>query len=204
MKNKITTGFESLTDPGFETKASDICASMSSNPNFATTIPALTDVTSQLQAYSAGLTAAQSKDRNAVATKNQLRENLTDLLTQLGSYVMAVANGDKAKLISSGFDLAKEGESTPLSKPDNIQLTDGKNAGELIVKVTAVKGAKSYVHQYTSDPLTPNSDWAQVITTTSKYTIKNLSSAQKYWCRVAAVGSLNQVVYSDAVSRIAQ
>jgi hypothetical protein len=70
--------------------------------------------------------------------------------------------------------------------------------------VPAVKGAKGYTPQFTSDPLTASSEWTQVMTTTSKYTFTNLNSAKKYWVRVAAVGPYNQVVYSDAISRVVQ
>ncbi|MGH2566064.1 MAG: hypothetical protein ACRDE5_16215, partial [Ginsengibacter sp.] len=80
----------------------------------------------------------------------------------------------------------------------------GINAGELVVKVPAVKGASGYVPQFTADPLTVDSTWTQEVTTTSKYTFKNLTSAKKYWCRVAAVGPYNQLVYSDAISRVVQ
>jgi hypothetical protein len=132
------------------------------------------------------------------------RETLGSLLLQLSNSVMTTANGDKAMLISSNFDLAKEGSNTPIDKPASIELMDGKNAGELVVKVPAVKGAKGYTPQFTSDPLTASSEWTQVMTTTSKYTFTNLNSAKKYWVRVAAVGPYNQVVYSDAISRVVQ
>ena len=204
MKPKITTGFDILTDSAFETKAGSIYTAMNGNVNFPTPTPAMPEINGAVQAFSAALIAAQSRDKNAVAVKTEVRILLTNALTQLASYVTMTANGDRTRLISSDFDLAREGDSTPITKPDNIQLSDGLNSGELIVKVNSVKGAKSYLHQYTSDPLAASSEWSQVITTTSKYTFKNLTAAQKYWCRVAAVGSFNQVVYSDAVSRVVQ
>jgi hypothetical protein len=202
--NRLTTGFISLTDANFETKAESIFNSMNGNPNFPSPVPAMGTVEDAVQAYSTALTAAQSRDKNDVAVKNQKRGELTVLLIQLASSVMAVANGDKTMLISSGFDLAKEGETTPLQKPENIQVVEGINPGELIVSVRAVKGARSYVHQYTQDPVTAESQWVQSYTTTSKYTFKNLDASKKYWCRVAAVGAFDQLVISDSISRIVQ
>lgn len=202
--NKLTTGFNSLTDANFQTKAESITTSMMGNVNFPSTTPDMPVVSTAVQNYSLALTAAQSRDKNDVAVKNQKRSELTALLVQLASSVMATANGDKTMLVSSGFDLAKEGESIVLPKPENLQVADGINSGELIVSVSAVKGAKSYVHQYTADPITDASDWTQVNTTTSRFTFKNLDSAKKYWCRVIAVGASDQVVISNALSRITQ
>jgi hypothetical protein len=202
MKNRITTGFNSLSDSSFSDKAESIYESMNGNANFPSPIPALADVSAAVTAYSTALITAQSRDKNDVAIKNQNRDALTDVLTQLASYVMLTANGDRAMLVSSGFDLAKEPQPSPIAKPDNVQVVNGINAGELVVSVTAVKGAKSYVHQYTGDPVTAESDWMHVNSTSSKYTFRNLDSAKRYWCRVAAVGSYDQVVVSDPVSRI--
>lgn len=201
---RITTPFAAMSDSNFETKAQSIYASMLNNANFTTPTPALPAVLDAMNNYSDSLTASQKRGRDAVAVKNEARDSLTALLVQLASYVTNVANGDRTLLISSGFDLAAEGGITNLEKPASIELTDGVNAGELIVKVPAVKGAKSYGPQYTQDPLTAASQWTQVATTTSRYTFKNLVSQKKYWCRVAAVGPYGQVVYSDAICRVVQ
>jgi len=201
---RLKTGFDPLSDPDFQTKAESIYASMLGNTNFPTPTPDLPAINAAIQDYSAALIAAQQKDKNAVAIKNQQRDNVTALLIQLANSVMTTANGDKTMLISSGFDLAKEGETTPITKPASISLTDGNNAGELVVKVPRVKGSTGYGPQYTTDPLTTKSEWTAFMTTTSKYTFTNLEPAKKYWCRVAVVGPFNQLVYSDAVSRIAQ
>ncbi len=201
---RLKTGFDSLSDPDFETKASSIYASMLGNTHFPTPTPDLPSIDAAIQDFSTAFIAAQKKDKDAVAVKNQLRDTLIGILIQLANSVMTTANGDKTMLISSGFDLAKEGESTPIVKPASISLTDGLNAGELVVKVPRIKGSIGYGPQYTTDPLTATSQWTTFMTSTSKYTFSNLQPAKKYWCRVAVVGPYNQHVYSDAVSRIAQ
>ena len=201
----VLGGIDGLADPVFETLSQSIYASMLGNENFPTPLPALTVIDESVTIYSNALVAAlQTKGKNEIAIKTQARQTLTELLTQLANSVMATANGDRVKLVSAGFPIGKEGETIILSKPENIQVTDGVNPGELVVKVKAVKGAKGYAHQYTPDPLTANSEWKQVLSTSSKCTITNLVSGQKYWCRVAAFGSFGQLVYSDAVSRVAQ
>jgi hypothetical protein len=201
---KIKTPFESMSDADFETKAGSIYDSMLKSSYFPAPTPELPVILADLQAYSASLIAAKTKDKNAVAAKTDARDELTLSLIQLANSVSTIANGDRTKLITSGFDLAKPGESIPLKKPDIISLTDGVNAGELNVKVPSVKGAKAYGPQYTSDPLTSESEWTQFMCSTSKYTFKNLPSAQKIWCRMCVMGAYGQVVYSDAVCRVVQ
>lgn len=201
---RLKTGFDSLSDPDFQTKSESIYASMLPNPNFPTPTPELTVVDAAIKAYSDGLVAAQRKDKDAVAIKNQARTSLTALLIQLANSVMTTANGDKTMLISSGFDLAKEGETTPIVKPAGIMLWDGPNPGQLVVKVPRVKGSTGYGPQYTPDPLTADSKWTTFMTSSSKYTFTNLEPTKKYWCRVAVIGPYNQLVYSDAISRVAQ
>jgi hypothetical protein len=191
--SRIVPPSDGMSDADYETKAGSIYAGMFGNPNYPAPVPDLATLLVANNDYSNALILAQNRDRNAVANKNVARETLGSLLLQLSNSVMTTANGDKAMLISSNFDLAKEGSNTPIDKPASIELMDGKNAGELVVKVPAVKGAKGYTPQFTSDPLTASSEWTQVMTTTSKY-----------WVRVAAVGPYNQVVYSDAISRVVQ
>lgn len=201
---RIVTGFSSLTDANFQNKAEGIYDSMNGNTNFPSPVPDMATLQAAITAYNQALTAAQSRDKNDVAVKNEKRSELNDLLTSLAAYVNFAADGDRTILISSGFDLAKEGDTTPLQKPENIQVEDGVNTGELTVSVTAVKGAKSYVHQFTQDPVTASSQWTHVNSTASRYTFKNLAGATRYWCRVAAIGAYDQMVISDSASRVAQ
>lgn len=203
-RSKIKTPFDASSDAEFETKAGSIHDSMLKSPYFAAPVPDLSVIQTDLQGYSAALIAAKTKDKSAIAAKIDARRKLTLSLIQLADSVTTTANGDRTKLISSGFDLVKPGESNPIKKPDIITLSDGVNPGELIVKVPAVKGAKAYSPQYTPDPLTADSQWTQFMCSTSKYTFKNLPSAQKLWCKMSVMGPYGQVVYSDAVCRVVQ
>jgi hypothetical protein len=205
-KPKIVMGeIEGLSDPAFENASQSIYASMFENPYYPTPLPALTVIEEAVNAYSSALVAAvQTRGKNEIAIKNQARETLTGLLGQLANSAMATANGDRMKLVSTSFPLNSEGETSFLAKPENMQVADGINPGELVTKVKAVKGAKGYAHQYTPAPITPNNEWKQVLSTSCKCTLTNLVSKQTYWCRVAAIGPYNQLVYSDAISRTVQ
>jgi hypothetical protein len=203
-KSKIVSSFGSYADSNFETLVQSIKSSMQGNPNFPNPVPEIAVFANAVEAYSEALLAAQSRSKNDVAAKNQAKLAMLDFTAQLAASVTATANGDKTMLISSGFPLTKAGETTPLQKPENLQVVNGVNPGEQLVSVKAVKNAKGYIHQYTPDPLTPGSAWVQTYSTTSRYTFKNLQPAQKYWFRVTAVGTFQQEAVSDALCRVVQ
>jgi hypothetical protein len=201
---RLKTGFGNTSDAAFEIKASHVDVSMDGNENFLSPTPQLSVVTEALQAYHVARIAAKDKSKNAIAAKKEARNILTALLIQLANYVMTTANGDQKKLISSGFDLARKGETSPIVKPASISVTEGENAGELMVKVPRAKGASGYVTLYTPDPISPDSVWKQLVSSTSKNKIQNLESATRYWVKIGVVGPHGQLVFSDPISRVAQ
>ncbi|HUZ58465.1 MAG TPA: hypothetical protein VMU83_06775 [Hanamia sp.] len=72
------------------------------------------------------------------------------------------------------------------------------------LKCNRVKYHVSYSHQVTADPLTADSAWTSISTTSKEYTFANLSSGTKFWARIIEVGTKDQVSYSEPPSRITQ
>jgi hypothetical protein len=108
-------------------------------------------------------------------------------------------------LVSSGFTLAKTGQPVaPITNPQGLQVENGVNSGEVISSVNAVKGAMAYVHQYTADPITDNSQWISVTSTKRKNVFTGLEPTKIYWFRVAAIGVNEQIAYSEMLSKIVQ
>jgi hypothetical protein len=107
-------------------------------------------------------------------------------------------------LLSSGFDISGvKSEEQPL-QPINTLLVEIGSPGEATTRVNRVTGAKSYVHQYTTDPVTSNSIWVSETTTEREHKFSNLQSVAKHWFRVIAIGRGRQSVYSPVVSRVIQ
>jgi hypothetical protein len=203
--SKIKFDFPRLSDANLEISAQAIVLAMTGNANFTTPSPTLTVVNAAITPYSLALSAAQTRDKNKIAEKNDARVALQDVLILLGNYVTLTAEGDRTILLSSGFPLVKERVPAPdITKPENIEVANGINSGEANVSVTAVPYAKSYVHQFTSDPLTAASNWSSTPTTRCKHTYNDLAPGQKLWFRVAAVGCKGQLAYSDPLSKIVQ
>lgn len=201
---KLNINFSGLSDANLEQKAASIMQNMTTNPYFPSPIPTLADLQAALTAYSTALVTAADLGRVYVAEKNKARKVLELLLTQLGMYAMYIANGDIAILTSSGYTLSKTPEPQYITNPGVVTLTNGITSGELVCSVKPVKGGRSYLHQLTEEPLTPESVWDSTASSRSSYTFQNLQAGKKYWIRVAVVGSGEQIAYSPNSSQYAQ
>lgn len=201
---KVSINFSTYTDSDLETKAEMILQNMTGNPAFANPIPTLAELQTATENYSVALVKAANLGRTDVAEKNKLRTQLELLLGQLGMYVMYIANGDAAILTSSGYSLTKTPEPQYITNPGNVMLSNGITSGELTSTVKGVKGARTYLHQITADPLTADSVWESTAGSRSSFTFQNLQAGKKYWVRVAAVGSGHQIAYSPNSSQFVQ
>lgn len=201
---KINISFSAFGDADFEQKAQAILSSMTNNPAFPNPIPTLQEVTDAVAQYSADLVAAASLDRTAVARKNKSRTLLQNLLRQLAMYIMYIANGDVTILTSSGFTLSKLPEFNYITNPGNVTLANGVSTGVMEVSVKTVKGAKGYVYQIAREEPVTEAEWQSTNSSRSKFTYTNLQPGKRYWVRVAATGSGEQIAYSPVVSQFVQ
>lgn len=200
---KVLTNFSIYSDGAFESKVHTILQNMNANPNFPNPVPALAVITTQSADYSAALVKANSGDRAEIAAKNELRQGLEESLTTLGRYINFTANGDVTKLLTSGYEVSKDPEPTIITKPENIVVENGLAPGTLNISVKRIKGARVYLHEYTTDETLKPESWVQTISTTAKFTFSNLQSGTRYYCRVGAAGPYGQLLYSDVISQIA-
>jgi hypothetical protein len=178
---------------------------MTGNAFFPTPTPTLATLETSIDSCDAALSLAQDGSRTKIAAKNERRAELIQVLIALGNYVIFESGSNEVMLLSSGFPVSKQREPMPpLENPQILKLEDGPNAGDLKIAIGAVKGSRTYVYQYTQDPLTADSEWTGLNSTLTKFIFSQLQSGKKYWCRVLAYGTKDQVVYSDPVARIVQ
>jgi hypothetical protein len=203
-KVKALINFSKYTDAGLETKAGYILQLMTGNPSFTDPIPTLAELGLVLNSYSKALVEAAGLDRVKVAEKNKLRFKLEQMLSQLGTYVNYAASGDEAIITSSGFSVNKAPEPRIITNPGIPVITNGINSGQLVSSVKAVKGASVYLHEIAPDPLTDNSVWKSTPSSRSRFTFTDLQPGKKYWVRVAAIGSKDQIAYSNNASLFVQ
>lgn len=148
------------------------------------------------------ISIAGTKDRTLSSAKNDLKAELVGLLDELADYVTTTSNGDKTMLLSSGFDITGERDLSQVLLPIEKLVVVSDQPRQATIRVKKVTGARSYVHQYTADPLSPDSVWASETTTEPEHTFSSLKSVARYWFRVIAVGKGKQLVYSMPVARV--
>ena len=185
--------------------ARNIVTALTGNADFLTPDPALADVTTAADdletAYNASQVARQDSQEKTTIMYDK-KDALNKIITRVGLYVENTSDGDTAKIESAGMDVrATAGASTPPDVPHALSATAGDMEGEIDLHWEPSSRAKSYVIQQSNDP--PGT-WSQAgVITKSKYSVLNLTSGDKYWFRVSAVGTAGQSGWSDPATRIA-
>ena len=178
-----------------------IIASMTGNASFPTPTPALTEMQDLLDSYSQALSDAASRDRNKVAIKNQLRQQLNAALNQLGNYVNTQSQGDVTMIISSGFNVSKLPQPRYVTTPENLVVKPGINPGTLVTKVKADAAATGYTFMIAMASTKDDYFWTSTTTSRSQYEFTDLMPRTEYVVKVAVIGSKDQVVYSGIVNQ---
>jgi hypothetical protein len=205
MLLRISNGFDKISDGDLLARANNIMGGMQGNAYFPTPTPTLATLQTAIDAFSDALTVALSGSNYDKAIKNQKKAEMIDLLHSLANYVLFIANGDPIIAQSSNFTIAKPPAPAPdVTQATNQLLEDVENSGDLVYSFDRVPGARSYIYQCTSDPVSDTAVWSSQTGTVRKVTFSNLEAGKRHWCRVVAIGINGQEVYSTPVSRIVQ
>jgi hypothetical protein len=202
---KLILDYSKLNDAQLNLRAQNVLEALTDNVNFTSTIPTLIVFGALEETYSAALTKAATGDRQQIALKNEAKLALVLAMRQLSLDISTQANGNKAKLLSSGFDMASPGDhSGPLENPIDFTLNDGSNAGEMVFSCKGVKNALSYNFQYTDELPTDTTQWKTQPNSGRQYTFRGLRSGIRLYGRITAVGRKGQQADSDILSRLVQ
>jgi hypothetical protein len=131
-------------DHQVEELAGAVLAGLNGNKAFPAPPLDLATVQTQLTDFTTSVSAASQGGPHATAVKKKKRHALLASLRQLALYVQSNCNDDMATLLSSGFLAASTSNAqSKLPKPV-ITTVDQGNSGQAIVKVKAIRNAKSY------------------------------------------------------------
>ena len=195
----VVKPYNSWSDIKLSSEATKIQTAMIDNSLFPDPSPTMLVFRDAVTNYVTQLAKAGTRDMNAVAAKNARRAELIALCIQLGSSVSTTANGDVESLVTSALPLRKQSQSVIITAPVNLRVTNGKNPGELQIKVDSMKGAVSFGFEYTQDPPTAESVWIKSICSTSRCTVKDLEPGKKYWFRTFVTGTKGQMVMGETL-----
>jgi len=176
---------------------------MKDNETFLPPHPALGKLKQVIPDLDSALVNARGGDKEMIAIKNDKKDEALALLTELADYVTKICKGDLLLLLSSGFDISTDG---PGILPVSIEILNVKLGppGEATTKVRRVSGARAYVHEYTLEPPTYNTNWFHRPSGLCSHTFKGLASEKRHWFRVIAIGSGVQLAYSPIVTMVVQ
>ncbi len=203
MKANVSLGLAKMPIPKKIEKARQVVKAMSTNPVFATLLPALAALTAAADELDSAYTAAQGGGTALTAVMYAKEATLDSLLTQLGNSVENIANGDETIILAAGMNVKGKG----FRQANKFTITEGSHAGEAIL-LAPVTARASYVWQRSIDPLPTEapepangSKWEQIaITTVATLTTDGLMAGTKYWFRVAPITTTGQLLWSDPIS----
>ncbi len=198
----MKTGLTGMTSTALVEKGRTIVTMMTGNPAFSTPAPTLSDVT---QACDELDKANQQFEANHGRLDREKRDQefevLKSLLIQLGGYVQQASEGDRDKILSSGFDVRREASPIGLlPAPQNVRAVTTAYPGRLVVRWSGVKGRSNYQLWQTLDPKDPASWTLVTITSKNRHVIEDLTSDQVYYYRVTALGTAGSSPVSDSAS----
>lgn len=203
MKKTILKKYRRERDSDLAPTAKRVLEKLKNNQKYPNPPVALAKLEEKVPLYEASLVNARGRDKEMVAIKKALKVEITALLNELDSYVTLISNGDEAMLLSSGFDISGLTSEKPMPDIPKLFVELGP-PGEVTIRVKNVRGARAYMHQYTSEPPVSESVWMSEGSTNPNCTFRGLKSFTKYWFRTVALGKNGQMVYSPFEARIVQ
>ena len=203
MQDVIVSTYKNLADSETVTFGYRVVEKTENNPNFLDPPAALGATKQLLPQMQSALGRAKGRDVEAVALKNRLKAELIALLTELAAYVTLTSNGDRLKLLSSGFFISGGSSNDPDPVITELEVELGA-PGEATTSVKRIRRARAYMHQFTTELPTADTVWASAGSKQPFYTFSGLNSVTKYWFRVVAIDRLGEIITSPVVTRVIQ
>jgi len=203
MKNIIVNSHKRQSDSDVITTGHRIVEKMDNNPNFPDAPAALAETKKLLPELQSSVSNAKGRDIEVINLKNERKARLISLLTELAQYVTLTCKGDRGMLLSSGFPISgdRSNQEEPVIQQLEVELGP---PGEATTQVKRLKGARAYMHQYTTEVPAAETKWASEGSKQPYYTFSGLNSTAKYWFRVVAISQDGQIVHSPVITRVIQ
>lgn len=207
VKQQALGGFRRESDEALLVRGKTVLLAMAGNTNFAAPYPDLETVTEALDHYEQKLSMARRPGSpEDTASKNEARKPLEQLLKQLAFYVTQTADGNLAKLLSSGFAVSSLPQQEEVPMPvTGILLRDGRQQGQMRLDFDHNTSAKVYEYQLCQvDKLGLPDEWGEsYITTSSKLNIiAPLTPYKQYGVRVRAMNGYGRSDWSEMATHV--
>lgn len=203
MEDVILTSYKYLRDGDTVLTGYRVVEKMEGNANFPDPPPVLAATKKLLPEVLTAVNTAKGRDVEAVQLKNNLKAELVGLLAELADYVTLKCKGDRLMLLSSGFPISGA-SSTQVDQVIQELEVDLGAPGQATTTVKRLRGARAYLHQYTTELPTAETVWHIEAGKRPSHTFGGLKSMEKYWFRVVAVAADGENIISPVVWRVIQ
>jgi len=188
-------------------KGADIITKSTNNPDVpgnATSLAAFSTAQNALVAANAAYEGLlQQADQLRVVRDGALEDWYT-ALNGLAGVTVNATTGVADKILSAGFDVRREPvrrRPMPVPQIDNVKVSYTDRPGYSQVTWKEEAEADAYVLQLCADPMT-EAGWKDLDPVTEPVFVGNgVTPGQKYWYRVAGVGSLGRGAWSEPALR---
>jgi len=193
---KVSLAFARLSDSELDNFAHGVFNAMTGNAAFASPPVTLASLQTATNDFTDKVAASDAGGLAATAAKNNSRQTLLGILRQLAAYVQMSCNNEETTLLSSGFQMPRQGGSTGrLEQPQGLTLKNGF-AGQLVATIEPVPRANMYEGRIKQD----NGEWLpSVFTGDSQHIIfDGLTRGKDYTAQIRALGGVTgQSDWSD-------
>ena len=202
-KYTVKMGISSLSTAALLVKGRTVAEMLDGNTGYAS-------LQAQLPAFVALLDTLNTAN-NAVLfnggkvnfeAKRLAEQAVRHALKDLAGLVQGLSGGDRALILSAGFDTVKEAEPLPPpSAPSDLIVRRTAEQGIMKVKWPAYYGSKLF---YLEMQVEGSTEWERIITSTrTSHVIKGLTTGKEYSFRVQVVTSSGISPMSEVVTNIA-
>ncbi len=200
MKANIKLPVDKMRPVDLAALALNVVANMSGNTNFATPAVPLAELATATDRLEELIQQATNGSRQSRLLRDDQLAVVKALLRAQADYVRSVCAGDRTKLESSGFELARQRE--PIGIPGMPQRVEARMTGlggEVELRWRSVHGAHGYqVWMTDQDPAATNTKWQAVgFTTRVRHMVTDLEAYKAYFFCVSAIGTAGEGAKSD-------
>ena len=198
-------GLSHIPDSAIGEYTQDKIGKINAAPAFAAVNPSTAEVQTKKDDYEDAVVKADDGAKADTALKNQIRNELEELLTAQAFDCAKIANGNLPLYLTTGYEArdTKGSPTGPLGQVADRKLAFGDNEGELKASWNKLTDADNYSYQVYSDAANPGSTIIkQDISKQSKTVISGLTPGQKVWMRVRGNGgSIGHGPWSDPAEK---
>ena len=197
-------GLSKLNALAFAQFVAYIITALTGNAAFPAPSPTLVALQAKLTELKNAITDVSARVAGAIELRNQIRNELVIMLTELANYCVVAAAGDAAVFKTSGFELRRTPQPAPdpLDPVKNTRLVLTGDETELRLLFDPVRYAKSYEIYMSLD----DDQHFTFYSTTSgqRFLLRNLLPGKRYFVKVKPVGPKGiKGGFGEIASRIA-